>query len=262
MALSPALLARLAATGEPLADAVRHYAMAGVIERIARSPSRSALPLRGGMLTRLLVGPSLRRTRDLDFVGDFAFDVAATRERIAGALAIELADELAFAAPTATAMWETTRFPGVRAELAIRIGADAVRLQLDIGFGDPLVPPPRSLAFDGSTRAIEIAACAVEAQLAWKLHGLCELGDGWRPKDLDDAYLLATRVALDDGVLPAAIDAAFTSRGYTLAQARGLLDEPRWATKTARVRWGMRTPVLADVIAALRDRLGGVLASL
>jgi len=82
------------------------------------------------------------------------------------------------------------------------------------------------------------------------------MADQWRPKDLADSWLIATRVALDAEALPPAIEAAFISRRCSRAQACTMFDDERWTTKSARVRWAShRGLALADVVAELRERL-------
>lgn len=249
--------------GESLGDGVRHHLMAGVIERIARSPARDALVLRGGMLTRAWIRPVHRPTRDLDFVGDFTFDLDVTRAHFAAALALELDDEIRIDATAlaATPIWVDSGFPGVRLGVALGLGRIDQRLSIDVGFNDPLVPAAVMLLFAGSAQPIDIRAVRPETQLAWKLHALAEMTTSWRPKDLADLSLITRHVALDTRELIPAIVAAFHSRGFTRDQAIGVLEAPHWATKTSRLRWS-RTPPLADVVDDVRTRLQPTLTAL
>jgi hypothetical protein len=239
--------------GETALQALRHYLMGGVIERVAKTSQDFVL--RGGYLTRAWIDPMPRPTEDLDFVGDFAFGIDDTVERFAPALACKLDDGIRIdpAKLVARGIWLDTKFPGVHIDIAIGMERADQRLGIDIGFGDPLVPP--ATTWPNGMRVVR-----PETQLAWKLHGLVEMAEQWRPKDLADSWLIAKHVALDMAVMPAAIEAAFVSRGFTVAQARSLFDDERWTTKSARVRWAShRGLVLADVIADLRERLEGKL---
>jgi len=256
------LRADAAARGEPLTEAVRHHIIGGVIARIARAPEGATFVLRGGALTRAWVAPLRRPARDLDYVGDFPFDVGDTARRLGPALAAELPDGVRIDAGRAAVrgIWLDTPFPGVRVELAIGLGRPDQRLSIDIGFGDPLVPPPADADLGGGVTA---RAVRPETQLAWKLHGLAEMGASWRPKDLADLWAIATRVPLDPAALRPAIAAAFESRGMAAAAAAAVLRTPHWETKTARVRWAARSrdgvPDLAQTLAHVRERLAPVL---
>jgi hypothetical protein len=100
-----------------------------------------------------------------------------------------------------------------------------------------------------------------ETALAWKLHGLAEMGrHGWRPKDLHDLYLLVESMPLEDASLPAAIEAAFVSRGYALTDAAVFAAPDWWELKSARVKWaeyrrGRPADDGTDDLQAVVDRL-------
>jgi hypothetical protein len=212
-------------------------------------------------LTRAWIAPLRRPARDLDYVGDFPFDVGDTARRLAPALAIDTGDGVVIdPAPAVRGIWLDTEFPGVRVELALGLGRADQRLSIDIGFRDPLVPPAASVELEGGLR---VRAVRPETQLAWKLHGLAEMGASWRPKDLADLWAIATRVALEPAALPPAIAAAFTSRGFPVAAAVAVLRAPHWATKTARVRWAAQprdgVPDLAQTLSDVREGLAPVL---
>lgn len=250
--------------GETMAQAVRHHLMNGVVERIARTPDAGSFVLRGGLLTRAWVAPAPRPTRDLDYVGDFPFDVEDTRRRLAPALSIELPDEVVFdlAHFHTEGIWLDTEFPGVRVTLSLGLGVVDDRLTMDIGFRDPLVPEAVWIEAPWSVR---VRAVRPETQIAWKLHALAEMGPSFRPKDVADLWLITRHVALDPAALPPAIVAAFESRGFTLDQARTTLTAPHWSTKTARVRWRTqrpRGPDLPELLDDVRARLAPALKEL
>ena len=235
--------------GETGLQAVRHHLMRGVIERVARTSTDFVL--RGGYLTREWIDPLPRPTEDLDFVGDFGFGIDDTIERFRPALELHLDDGIRIdpSKLVARGIWLETEFPGVHVDIAIGIDKADQRLGIDIGFNDPLVPA-------ATTWANGMRVVRPETQLAWKLHGLVEMADQWRAKDLADAWLIATRVELDAAALPPAIEAAFTSRRYSLASACTMFDDERWTTKSARVRWAShRGLALGDVVAELQNRL-------
>src|SRR5438045_2925871 len=108
--------AAAAARGEPLAEAVRHHLILGAIARIGRAPEGASFVLRGGVLTRAWIAPLRRPARDLDYVGDFPFDVADTARRLAPALALELPDGVRLDAARAgvRGIWLDAAVPGLR----------------------------------------------------------------------------------------------------------------------------------------------------
>ena len=225
------------------------------------------------MLTRAWIAPLRRPARDLDYVGDFPFDVDDTARRLRPALATELPDGVRIDAARATfrGIWQGTAFPGVRVELALGLGRADQQLSIDIGFGDPLVPPAMVIVLgdvlgdvlSDARDGIAVRAVRPETQLAWKLHGLAEMGPSWRPKDLADLWAIATRVPLEAAALPPAIAAAFESRGFPISAAAEILYAEHWSTKTARLKWAAQprdgVPDLAQTLADVRERLAPVL---
>lgn len=240
--------------GETALQGWRHTLMTAVLARIAASGA--PFVLRGGLLTRAWIAPLPRPTRDLDLVGDFAFDVADATARFRAALTPNVDDGVSIELREARGIWLDSAFPGLHVELAVGKGGVTETIGVDIGFRDPLVPP--TVTWPCGLRAVR-----PETQLAWKLHALVEHGESWRPKDIADLWLLTTRVALVDAELPAAIDVAFTSRGYAVTDARTVFELPRWQTKTARVRWATtRGLELSTALAAVHARLSPILEAL
>jgi hypothetical protein len=233
---------------------MRQHLMLGIVRRLSRVSD--AFVLRGGLLTALWIAPRSRPTRDLDFVGDFPFDLADTQRRFAPALALDLGDEVQIdlASLRASPMWLESEFPGAR--LLFRLGLRAIdqELSIDVGFNDPLVPATVERVIEGD----RVRVVRPETQLAWKLHALAEMTTSWRPKDLADANLILTHVPLVDDDLVPAITAAFQSRGFSRASATELFDATHWPTKTSRLRWDKYTPPLAEAVAAVRTRLAPV----
>jgi hypothetical protein len=99
--------------------------------------------------------------------------------------------------------------------------------------------------------------------IAWKMHGLVELGERgrWRPKDLHDLFLYAS-LAVDENELRKALPLAFSSRGHGPSLLAPLMNEPTWGTsRGSRNRWKRfrrdevaGAPDLPDVINKLRTR--------
>jgi hypothetical protein len=255
--------------GEPLLRMVRQHLLEAVLRRVGRVQDCAGLVLRGGLLTRAWVAPWPRPTRDLDFVGDFPFGVEETAQRFRPALVEAVEDGVCIDPDrlTAQGIWTDTEFPGVRLSLWLGLGQPDQPLSIDVGFGDPLIPEPVWLEYPSllAEPPARVQACRPETQAGWKLHGLAEMGPGWRPKDLADLFLIVTRVPLEADALPPAIEAAFVSRGYRVEDAVRLFQGPHWPTKTARVRWDAhrgRLPELPQVVAEVRRRLAPALAVL
>jgi hypothetical protein len=229
-------------TGRPLDETVRHHVLEGVLRRLSRSPNAGDFVLRGSMLTRAWVAPRVRVADDLDFVGTFPHDVDDTARRFAPALSTaEIEDGVCIEVQSfrARGIWLNTAFPGVRLSVRAGFGHADRMLQIDVGFNDPLIPSAQRMDYPMLLGPpAPVWAVRPETALAWKLHGLAEMGpQGWRPKDLYDLYLLIESMPLEEAGLPPAIEAAFVSRGYALADASVFTALDWWELKSARVKW-------------------------
>jgi hypothetical protein len=246
--LFDALIACSERAGRPLAESIRHHLLEGVLRRLGSTPD---LVLRGSMATRSWAAPFPRRAQDLDFLGTFPGSVEQTAARLLPALAAERDDGVRFevARCRARGIWESSAFPGVRLTLFAQVLGEAHVTTVDVGFGDPLVPPavPALYPFcTGEPQELYVVHPATLA--AWKLHGLAEWSQArWRPKDLLDLWLLCALAPADPELQARALAAAFESRGYPAQAARQTLErgpatpeeggEPFWESSVAQARW-------------------------
>ena len=230
--------------GRPVDETVRQYVLEGVLRRLSRRAQPEDFVLRGGMLTRLWAEPLARPSQDLDFVGTFPFSVEETARRFLPVVQDAAPDDGLVFSPAsfrARGMWLDSEFPGVRLFVRCGLGRPHQTLHIDIGFGDPLVPPAERIAYPGMLSHAPFSLWAVrpETAIGWKLHGLAEKGPLlWRPKDLHDLYLLTTRTTYPLPALTEAIRVAFTSRHYSPLDAPAVFTHPTWWTEHAVIdRW-------------------------
>lgn len=215
-------------------------ALSRVLALVAAHPVRDRVRLRGGVVTAALIHPVPREPDDVDLLvveGPGLDDVVS-----------ELVDALApLGEATVEPLWPTSAFPGRR----LRVGG----VQVDVGIGDPVAgtfPLHGLLAVDRATL------------IGWKLHGLWEREDGWRPKDLHDLWLLLAQPVPDDA-LRASVTAAFASRDAPLALARRLLDGRMGRSPDSRKSWRRHLadhperPSPSTEVAAVVDRVADAL---
>lgn len=129
---------------------------------------------------------------------------------------------------------------------------------MDFAYGDPLAQVPLSL---NVPEVGGVLAYPAETLWAWKLHGLVEYGPGkWRAKDLYDLHLLATRVALDETVLPEVVALAFSSHNMDPSALDDFRTRDTWGCAPSSGRkwraFGRRYGVEADFL-QVRDSVRG-----
>lgn len=261
----------------PNGHAIRHRLLEGFLLRLARLPNSTAFVLRGGMLMRLWFRPLNRPAGDLDLVATFPFSVAETERHFVPVLTDRSIDDgVRFEKQRfrIEGIWQNTDFPGVR--LLASGEADGIEdeFNVDVTFGEPLVPTPEVGDYpmrDGTLTA-RLCMCRPETIVGRKLHALWHMGMlHWRPKDLNDVRLLLSRVPLDACALPEAIAASFTSRGDAPGRARTLFRSDWWTMKRSMARWhdflkdvqGREAPSdLSGVVAEVGRRIDPVLEQL
>jgi hypothetical protein len=265
------------ATGQPLAALRRQHLLDGALRRWSRSAQARTLVLRGGLMTKLWVGAERRATRDIDFVGLYPRDADETVVRMEEVLkgSTEPDDEVRFDVGSlrAEVIWQETEFPGVRLLVQAAVAGEEMELQIDVGFGDPLVPPAEWIDYPavlGSPSRVQ--AVRPELLTAWKLDGLFDHGvRRWLAKDLYDLDLLTAHVPMDEATLAEAIRVAFAAHSDPL---EGVLEviyaRSWWQTPSATARWekfrqAAGVPVPADLLGVagsvarrLRPALGRV----
>jgi len=92
------------------------------------------------------------------------------------------------------------------------MGASRVPMQIDLGFGNAIQPPPQEVEYPTllDTPPPVIRAYPKEAVVAEKLHAMVVLGErNSRLKDFYDLYVLASSFAFDGPTLACSIRATF-----------------------------------------------------
>jgi len=218
-----------------------------IVRRVAPC---DALVLRGGMMLRRWL--PTRPVDDVDYLGLCAREEA--QGLLEGLLARDLGDGVGFVVTRGEVIWGDSAFPGLR--LVVR--ANVTDVQVDIGFGDRLVPPAERVALFGA----DVLGTRAETLFAWKLHGLFERGPGrWRPKDLHDAWALWRGADLDRAAAAEAVRAAFVTRGDDLELLRRIVLGRFGTSKWAAHKWSKYKETRPD-IGELREAADGLARAL
>ena len=199
------------------------YMQEHFLYRLSQSDYRQCLILKGALLFLAYDISLLRPTRDIDFLGSAASNDPGAMGRIIADIArIDLNDGVKFLAETVNAerIAEDAAYEGVRVRLVARLEAVKKVLQLDIGFGDIIVPGPVEMDFPVLLDDQPIPSLMVysrESAIAEKFEALVSLSLlTSRMKDIYDILYLAEREMFTMRTLREAIMTTFARRSTEL----------------------------------------------
>jgi len=261
-------LLKLAKTrGEDFNFVLIRYALERLLYRVSKSPHEAEFILKGAMLFTVWSEHPHRATKDLDLLGSGVPDL----DRLAGvfrevsALSVE-DDGLVFdpASVRARRIKEDAEYEGVRVTLEGKLGSAKLGLQVDVGFGDSVTPPPTMIEFPTLLPFPSpiIRAYARETVVAEKLHAMVDLGiANTRMKDFFDVWFLCREFEFQGQSLIDAILATFERRQTAIPDGLPMaltevfaLDEVKlmqWKAFVNRSQVAETSLVLAEVVGAI-----------
>lgn len=269
-------LERLArAQGLPLDRLIQDFAIERFLYRLSRSPWVDRFVVKGAALLRIWGGPLTRPTRDIDFSGriDGSPDaVAAAVKECLGTDVME--DGIVFSFDLESEVISVDdRYPGVRIVLRGELAGARIRLQLDVGVGDVVVPEAGWVDYPTllDLPHPRILAYAPSTSIAEKFHTMVEWGTAnSRMKDFYDVWLLTTALEFDGPELVAALEATFARRATAIpvdlpeALTQAFWENPntvgRWNAFMSRVG-GDAAPVLRDAVEIIAAFIGPAAAA-
>lgn len=229
--------------GESFDYLVSLYARERFLARLAESPYRNRLILKGATVLSLWI-EAHRTTRDLDFLGSgrFAPDdaIGVVQEiavlRIAG-------DGVTFHAAGAVAepIREADEYRGVRVHLSAALDTVRIRLQIDIAVGDVVTPAPAMAILPAILNEFSSPRLRVyppESVVAEKLHVLVRFGiANSRMKDFFDLYALARGCSFEQQLLTRAVARTFERRKTPLPDEPFALTSDFYADRAKQTQW-------------------------
>lgn len=197
------------------------YAVERLLYRLGISPYAGDFVLKGATVLRLWTPSASRATWDLDLLGRGSSAVDDVLARLRAVAALEAPDGIEFSVESmhAEEIRAADEYGGVRVRGVALLGPARIPIQVDVGFGDAVLPPPEvaeleALANEPPPRVLVYPK---EVIVAEKLEAATSLGMlSSRMKDVYDLDLLATSCEFDGERLLAAVRATFARRGTPL----------------------------------------------
>ena len=176
-------------------ELLQHFAIERFIYRLSKSPHADRFVLKGALMLWAWSGPMSRPTMDIDLLGTIenSLEVITAIMKNVCVMAVEM-DGLFFNASTVTAarITEDADYKGVRIRLLGNLGNARVSLQIDIGFGDVIIPGHCKVAYPSllDFPSPELNGYTMESTIAEKFQAMVKLGTlNSRMKDFYDIYI-------------------------------------------------------------------------
>jgi predicted nucleotidyltransferase component of viral defense system len=245
-----------------------------LLYRLSKSQFADRFVLKGAALLLLWLGEPIRPTKDVDLLGFGDTSADALKDVFVSLCAVEVPDDgLKYLADSIQIepIRKEQAYGGMRVKLMAMLGNVRIPLQIDIGTGDAVVPPPEMLEYPAllGFPPARIRAYRPETSIAEKTEAMVLLGMGnSRMKDFFDIHQLAETRTFDGETLRQAIAATFERRSIELPTERPLGLTGEFADNAQKqIQWTAfvrrtRRPDLRDlaiVVAALDHFLWPVL---
>lgn len=207
---------------EPFDLILTRYALERLLYRIGQSEWHRTFLLKGAMLFSLWHEFPYRPTKDLDLMAYGKPDIENLKQVFQSLCDLEVEnDGIEFAADTVTCneIREGNIYQGIRVKLMARLAGAKLRLQIDIGFGDRVVPEPEDIVYPTLLEfpAPRVRSYSRYTMIAEKFHAMVTLGiPNSRMKDFYDIRLMAERFEFSGSILCLSIKSTFKRRetGY------------------------------------------------
>lgn len=237
------LLNRARAEGRPFQELLQYFAMERFLYRLAGSRFADRFVLKGALLLMAWRAPVTRPTMDIDLAGKTTNDLEHIRSVVGELCHLSTdPDGLDFdpASIEVQRIKEDAEYGGVRVRFQASLARARIPMQIDIGFGEVIVPKPTKVEYPALLEFPSpiLRAYRRETVVAEKLEALTVLGVlNSRIKDYFDLVILSRMYPFEGGVLVEAIRSTFQNRG-TVVEANPVgLTEAYGADPARIVQW-------------------------
>jgi predicted nucleotidyltransferase component of viral defense system len=221
--LGASILARLKMSadkrGEGYQRVLRYFFQEELIRRLSKSKYANNLILKGGLFIFNYTNFDSRSTVDVDFSAKNLDNSFENMEKvIAEILSVQTdySEAVTLKASKAQAISVQQKYPGVRFQITGCIKRVRVPFDLDIGFGDTIVPGPELRIIQTQIDDFEkpqVLTYSLESTIAEKFDALLQRFEfSSRMKDFYDIHYLAHKFDFKGEILEEAISASLTHR--------------------------------------------------
>lgn len=144
------LLNKAKESSRPFNELLQYFAIERFIYRLSKSPYADRFIFKGALMFSAWCGPASRPTMDIDLLGKIDNRLEVITAAIKDVCLMDVkADGISFNAETVETVriTEDAEYEGVRVRVQGGIGNARVSIQIDIGFGDVIIPNPSKVSY-------------------------------------------------------------------------------------------------------------------
>jgi len=217
------LLNKARETGRPFNELLQYFAMERFLYRLSKSAHADKFVLKGALMFVAWQAPVTRPTMDIDLLGitENSVDAIVAIAREICSWEVE-ADGLVFESDSVGGerIVEDADYGGVRIRFRGTFGTARVTMQLDIGFGDVVVPKPEMADYPTilNLPIPRLRGYSRESAVAEKFEAMVKLGAlNSRVKDFFDIWLLSRQFDFAGETMALAMKRTFATRGTKIS---------------------------------------------
>ena len=271
------LLDRARESHRPFNELLQNFAIERFIYRLSMSSYRDAFILKGALLFSVWRVPESQPTLDIDLLGriDNRIGVITAALRDVCNAAVET-DGMSFNPDTVAAVRIAgdAEYEGVRVRLKGGLGNARVSLQVDIGFGDTIVPGPCEIEYPVllDFPPPKLSGYSIESTIAEKYQAMVKLGIlNSRMKNFYDIWMLSRSFEFRGEILAEALEKTFANRDTVIAANPRVFDSSfaedgdkniQWRAFTRKSKLDNAPETFSEVVAAVNIFLEPLLFAL
>ncbi len=254
------------------------FALERLLYRLGQSKWKNDFLLKGAMLFSLWYDSPHRPTKDLDLMAYGQADIDYLKRVFQSLCNLEVEDdgiEFKSESVTCNEIREDSIYFGIRVKLMAALAGAKLRLQIDIGFGDAVVPDPEDITYPTLLEfpAPRLRAYSKYTVIAEKFQAMVVLGiANSRMKDFCDIREMAGQSEFSGSMLCRAIESTFKRRKVAIPSAVPIaLTDSFAVNKEKKMQWDAflrknrldtEGETFQDIIHVLHDFLMPVVSTL
>jgi predicted nucleotidyltransferase component of viral defense system len=219
------------------------YFQERLLYRIAISEYSDNFVLKGGLLLVYFHIPGTRPTKDIDFLAEELNNDQTELENIFREITkLHFEDGVKFdpSSVSSERIKEDGDYEGIRMKFDATLGQARKRLQMDICFGDVVIPKARKIEFPTLLEQLppKIKVYSPESIISEKFEAMVRLSiANSRMKDFYDVYTLSTNYNFKKSRLKKAIESTFTRRKTPLTEDTVIFQKEFHNDRGRQIQW-------------------------